>query len=190
MSVMGHQGNMEYSAMPSLYSVRADRRPLFQRRRLHSALGCPLVGKSPLTLVPNYCSACDNDGMPKPGVFLSHTWKDKPFVRKPASDLAYSWDGFSNAALFLTSWLLFHHRWPPTTQVHPRTIATRAASESRIICSERLLEAVNSTVDRKAKFMSSNDTGQSRIGIARVTESVFPLTRFLVPRPDGVAAEL
>jgi hypothetical protein len=38
--------------------------------------------------------------------------------------------------------------------------------------------------------MSSNDTHQSPIGIARVAESVFPLTRFLVPQPDEVTADL
>jgi hypothetical protein len=45
-------------------------------------------------------------------------------------------------------------------------------------------------VDRKARFMSSNDTRRSPIGTAWVTESVFPLTRFLVPQPDEVAADL
>jgi len=38
--------------------------------------------------------------------------------------------------------------------------------------------------------MSSNETRQSPIGIARLEESVFPLTRFLVPQPDEVTIDL
>jgi hypothetical protein len=40
----------------------------------------------------------------------------------------------------------------------------------------------------RASSMSSNDTRQSPIGIA-VTESVFPLMRFLVPQADEVTAD-
>src|ERR1035437_8412515 len=39
----------------------------------------------------------------------------------------------SEAALFLTTWLSFHHLWPPTPQVHPPTCAARAESGWRVI---------------------------------------------------------
>ncbi len=37
--------------------------------------------------------------------------------------------------------------------------------------------------------MTSDHTRQSPIGIARVTEAGFPLTRFLVPQLDEVSAD-
>ena len=72
----------------------------------------------------------------------------------------------------------------------PFSAETLAFSEWRVIRSERLLEARQLNGRQGGSFMSTNDTRQSLIGIAQVSESVFPLTRFLVPRPDGVTGDL
>ena len=50
-----------------------------------------------------------------------------------------SQDRFTNGALFFTTWISFHHLWPPTPPVHTATNDTRPGSEWRVIRPERRL---------------------------------------------------